>query len=127
MLINFSRLCFAVENQYCASSIPVLTDSFWLNMHLKSVSVPGLQINEISFRMQLEFSSYAFLALVNFLQGIITSATPVIALEENGGIDASKARVEALTALGCVSWTELLMLAVTLILIIYLGLWIVRL
>ncbi|KAG0593233.1 hypothetical protein M758_1G307300 [Ceratodon purpureus] len=57
-------------------------------------------INEISFRMQLEFSSYALLTLVNFFQGVITSATPVIVLEGEGGTDASKAKVEALTALG---------------------------
>lgn len=88
--------------------------SFRVNADLKPVAVSGLQINEISFRMQLEFSSYALLATVKFLQGIVTSAAPVIALEEEGGIDASKAKVEALTALGCVTWTELLMLTVML-------------
>ena len=62
--------------------------------------------------MQLEFSSYALLTLVNFFQGVITSATPVIVLEGEGGTDASKAKVEALTALGCVIRTVLLMMGI---------------
>jgi hypothetical protein len=65
--------------------------------------------------MQLEFSSYALLALVNFFQGVITSAMPVIVLEEEGGTGARKAKVEALTALGCVIRTIHLMMGVMLV------------
>uniref|UniRef100_A0A7I4FN34 DUF4042 domain-containing protein n=1 Tax=Physcomitrium patens TaxID=3218 RepID=A0A7I4FN34_PHYPA len=57
-------------------------------------------VNEISFRIQLEFSTHALLALVKFFQGTISTATAVIILEEDGGVDASKAKIEALTALG---------------------------
>ena len=64
--------------------------------------------------MQLEFSSYALLALVNFFQGVITSAMPPL-LEEEGGTDARKAKVEALTALGCVIRTIHLMMGVMLV------------
>ena len=71
-----------------------------------------MQINEIGFRMQLEFNSNALLALVNFFQGVVTSATPVIILEEEGGTEARKAKVEALTALGCVTRTLFLMMGV---------------